>query len=94
MQDKLKQLQDAYDQGFIDEVAYQAKKKEIEHKAQDQLKNNELNDKLLKLKNALDSGILSSEEYEKKKAELISQSSHAELDNKLSQLRGALASAI
>ena len=56
MQDKLKQLQDDYDLGFIDEVAYQAKKKEIEHKAQDHLKNNELNDKLLKLKNALDLG--------------------------------------
>jgi len=94
MQDKLKQLQDAFDQGFIDEVAYQAKKKEIEHKAQDHLKNNELNDKLIKLKNARDSGILSLEEYEKKKADLISQSSHAELDNKLSQLRGALASGI
>ncbi|MCT7953958.1 SHOCT domain-containing protein [Laspinema palackyanum] len=94
MQDKLKQLQDAFDQGFIDEVAYQAKKQEIEHKAQDNLKNTELNEKLIKLKNALDSGILSSEEYENKKAELISQSSHAELDNKLSQIRAALASGI
>ncbi|MEG4243821.1 MULTISPECIES: SHOCT domain-containing protein [unclassified Microcoleus] len=92
--EKLKQLKDAFDQGFIDEVAYQAKKLEIENQSNDKKKNAELNEKLLKLKKALDAGILTETEYETKKAELIAQSSHAELDTKTSQLRAALASGI
>jgi len=92
--EKLKQLKDAFDQGFIDEVAYQAKKLEIENQSNDTKKNTELNEKLLKLKNALDAGVLTQTEYETKKAELIAQSSHAELDTKTSQLRAALASGI
>jgi hypothetical protein len=94
IQEKLKQLKDAFDQGFIDEVAYQAKKIEIENKDQDTQKNSELNEKLLKLRKTLETGILSQDEYENKKAELMAQSSHAELDSKLSQLRAALASGI
>jgi len=94
IQEKLKQLKDAFDQGFIDEVAYQAKKIEIENKDQDTQKNSELNEKLLKLRKTLEAGILSQDEYENKKAELMAQSSHAELDSKLSQLRAALASGI
>ncbi|MGA9382270.1 MAG: SHOCT domain-containing protein [Phormidium sp.] len=92
--DKLKQLKEAFDQGFIDEVAYNAKKAEIENKAVDQNKNAELNEKLLKLKKALDAGVLTQDEYEKKKAELMALSSNAELDSKLAQLKAALGTGI
>ncbi len=79
--EKLKQLKGAF-QGFIDEVAYQAKKVEIQNQSNETKKSAELNEKLLKLKNALDTGILTQTEYETKKAEWIAQSSHAELDTK------------
>jgi len=92
--EKLKNLKEAFDQGFIDEVAYQAKKTEIENQTTDQKKNAELNEKLLKLKNTLNAGILTQAEYETKKAELMAQSSNAELDGKLTQLRSALAAGI
>lgn len=91
---KLQQLKEEFDQGFIDEAAYLAKKQEIENQSVDQKKNAELNEKLVKLKNALDAGILTQEEYETKKAELMGQTSNTELDNKLAQLRTALAAGI
>jgi len=94
VEEKLKQLKDAFDQGFIDEAAYQKKKVEIQNQSNDTKKSPELNEKLLKLKKAFDTGILTQTEYETKKAELIAQSSHAELDTKTSQLRAALASGI
>ncbi len=94
IEQKLKQLQEAFEQGFIDEVAYNAKKIELENKALDRKKDTELNEKLSKLKNALDAGVLTSTEYEIKKAELMAQSSNVELESKLSQLKAALAAGI
>lgn len=94
VEEKLRQLKEAFDQGFIDEVAYQAKKIELENKASDRQQNAELNEKLLKLQNALNAVILNSTEFETKKAELMSQSSNAELDSKMSKLKAALAAGI
>ena len=94
VEDKLKKLQDVFEQGFIDEVAYHAKRRDLENQKLDQKNNHQLNEKLTKLKSALDAGILSQTEYETKKAELVAQSSNAELDSKLSQLKAALATGI
>jgi len=94
VEQKLQQLKEAFDQGFIDEVAYLAKKQQIENQSGDQKKNAELNEKLQKLKNALEAGVLTQDEYETKKAELMAQTSNTELDNKLAQLRTALAAGI
>jgi hypothetical protein len=93
-QEKLKQLKDAFDQGFIDEVAYNAKKLEIEAQVNAQKKETELNEKILKLKKALDAGILSQTEFELKKAELTRETSHSETDGKISRLKAALAAGI
>jgi Short C-terminal domain len=94
VEDKLKKLQDVFEQGLIDEVAYHAKRRDLENQKLDQKNNHQLNEKLMKLKSALDAGILSQTEYETKKTELVAQSSNAELDSKLSQLKAALATGI
>lgn len=92
--EKLKQLKDAFDQGFIDEVAYNAKKIEIEGQSNAQKQEAELNEKLLKLRKALDAGILNQTEFEMKKAELTRESSHSEAEDKISRLKAALAAGI
>ena len=94
VEQKLEQLKEVFDQGFIDEAAYLVKKQQIENQSLDQKKNAELNEKLEKLKNAVEAGILTQEEYETKKAELMAQTSNVELDNKLAQLRSALGAGI
>jgi len=94
IEQKLKALKEAFDQGFIDDVTYQAKKAAIENQGIDHKKNAELDARLAKLKSAFDSGILTQSEYKDKKAELLAQSSNAELDNKLAQLKTALSSGI
>lgn len=92
--EKLRQLKEAFDQGFIDEVSYNAKKIEIESQGNVQKKESELNEKLLKLKNALDAGILNQTEFDMKKAELTRESSHSETEDKISRLKAALAAGI
>ncbi len=94
VKEKLRQLKEAFDQGFIDEVAYNAKKIEIEGQGNAQKQEAELNEKLVKLKKALDAGVLNQTEFEMKKAELTRESSHSEVDDKLSRLKAALAAGI
>lgn len=94
LEDKLKQLRDAYDQGFIDEVAYNAKKLEIENKMRATQQDAKTEEKLMKLKSLLDAGILNQGEFEMKKAELMRESSNTELDAQISKLNAALAAGI
>ncbi|BAY25948.1 hypothetical protein NIES2100_57580 [Calothrix sp. NIES-2100] len=94
LEEKLKQLRDAYDQGFIDEIAYNAKKLEIEGQMRASKQSAGTEEKLMKLKSLLDAGILSQGEFEMKKAELIRESSNSELEVQISKLNAALASGI
>lgn len=94
LEEKLKQLRDAYDQGFIDEIAYNAKKLEIEGQMRTSKQNAGMEEKLMKLKSLLDAGILSQGEFEMKKAELMRESSNSELDAQISKLNAALAAGI
>jgi|GEM_PF-707313 len=91
---KLKQLKDAYDQGFIDEIAYNAKKLEIEAQMRTSKQNAGTEEKLMKLKSLLDAGILSQGEFEMKKAELMREPSNSELEAQISKLNAALAAGI
>lgn len=93
-ENKLKQLKNAYDDGFIDEIAYNAKKLEIEGQIQNTKQDIKTEEKLAKLKALLDSGILSQGEFEMKKAELIRDSSNSELDTQVSKLNAALAAGV
>ncbi|MEH2323119.1 MAG: SHOCT domain-containing protein [Nostoc sp.] len=94
LEEKLKQLRNAYDQGFIDEVAYNAKKLEIEGQMRVTYQNAETEGKLIKLKSLLDAGILTQGEFEMKKAEFMREPSNSELDVQISKLNAALAAAI
>jgi hypothetical protein len=94
LEEKLKQLRDAYDQGFIDEIAYNAKKLEIEGQMRASKQNAGTEEKLIKLKSLLDAGILSQGEFEMKKAELMRESSNSELEAQISKLNAALAAGI
>ncbi|MEH2052247.1 SHOCT domain-containing protein [Nostoc sp.] len=94
LEDKLKQLRDAYDQGFIDEIAYNAKKLEIEGQVRVTQHNAGTEEKLMKLKSLLNAGILSQGEFEMKKAEFMRESSNSELDAQISKLNAALAAEI
>lgn len=94
LEEKLKQLRDAYDQGFIDEIAFNAKKLEIEGQMRNAKQSAGTEEKLMKLKSLLDAGILSQGEFEMKKAELIRESSNSELDAQISKLNAALAAGI
>ncbi|WGV25174.1 SHOCT domain-containing protein [Halotia branconii] len=94
LEEKLKQLKDAYDQGFIDEIAYNAKKLEIEGQMRASKQGAEIEEKLMKLKSLLDAGILSKGEFEMKKAELMRESSNSELETQISKLNAALAAGI
>lgn len=91
---KIKQLKDAFDQGFIDEIAYNTKKLEIEGKMRSSKQDAHTEEKLMKLKSLLDAGILTQGEFELKKAELMRASSNSEMDSQLSKLNAALASGI
>ena len=93
-EEKLKQLRDAYEQGFIDEIAYNAKKLEIEGQMRTSTQNAGTEEKLTKLKSLLDAGILSRGEFEMKKAELMRESSNSELEAQISKLNAALAAGI
>lgn len=86
LEEKLKQLRDAYDQGFIDEIAYNAKKLEIEGQVRVTQQNAGTEEKLMKLKSLLNAGILSQGEFEMKKAELMREPSNSELDAQISKL--------
>ncbi|WP_298912737.1 SHOCT domain-containing protein [uncultured Nostoc sp.] len=94
LEEKLKQLKDAYDQGFIDEIAYNAKKLEIEGQVRVTQQNAGAEEKLEKLKSLVDAGILSQSEFEMKKAELMREPSNSELDAQISKLNAALAARI
>lgn len=94
LEEKLKQLRDAFDQGFIDEIAYNAKKLEIEGQMRSSKQSTETEEKLMKLKSLLDAGILSQGEFEMKKAELMRESSNSELEAQISKLNAALAAGI
>lgn len=94
LEEKLKQLRDAYDQGFLNEVAYNAKKLELEGQMRATQQNAETEEKLMKLKSLLDAGILNQGEFELKKAELMRESSNSELDAQISKLNAALAAGI
>jgi len=94
LEGKLKQLRDAYDQGFLNETAYNAKKLELEGQMRATNQDAETEGKLMKLKNLLDAGILSQGEFEMKKAELMRESSNSELDAQISKLNAALAADI
>jgi hypothetical protein len=94
LEEKLKQLRDAYDQGFIDEIAYNAKKLELESQMRNSKQNAETEEKLMKLKGLLDAGILSQGEFEMKKAELMRESSSSETEAQISKLNAALAAGV
>jgi hypothetical protein len=94
LEEKLKHLRDAYDQGFIDEIAYNTKKLEIEGHTRTSKQSAETEEKLMKLKSLLDAGILSQGEFEMKKAEFIRESSNSELEPQISKLNAALAAGI
>lgn len=91
---KLKQLKDAYDQGFIDEIAYNTKKLEIEGQIRASKQSSDVEERLKKLKNLLDSGILTQGEFEMKKSELMRESSNLELESQVSKLNAALSAGI
>lgn len=94
LEDKLKQLRDAHNQGFIDEIAYNAKKLEIEAQMRSSKQGADVEEKLMKIKALLDAGILSQGEFEMKKAELVRNSSNSELEAQISKLNAALAAGI
>jgi hypothetical protein len=94
LEEKIKQLKDAYNQGFIDEVAYNAKKLEIEGQMRTSHQDAETEEKLMKLKSLLDAGILSQGEFEMKKSELMRNSSNSEMEAQISKLNAALAAGI
>lgn len=81
LEEKLKQLRDAFDQGFIDEIAYNAKKLEIEGQMRSSKQSTETEEKLMK-------------QFEMKKAELMRESSNSELEAQISKLNAALAAGI
>jgi Short C-terminal domain len=94
LEEKLKQLSDAHNQGFIDEIAYNAKKLEIEAQVRSSKQGAEVEEKLMKIKSLLDAGILSQGEFEMKKAELMREPSNSELEAQISKLNAALAAGI
>jgi Short C-terminal domain len=94
LEEKLKQLGDAYDRGFIDEIAYNAKKLELEGQMRNSKLGADVEEKLIKLKALLDAGILSQGEFEMKKAELMRDSHNLELETQISKLNAALAAGI
>lgn len=94
LEEKLNQLRDAYTQGFIDEIAYNKKKLEIEGQMQASKQSVGIEEKLVKLKGLLDAGILTQSEFEMKKAELIRNSSNSDLDAQISKLNAAFAAGI
>ncbi|BAY32553.1 hypothetical protein NIES2107_44420 [Nostoc carneum NIES-2107] len=91
---KLKHLRDAYEQGFIDEIAYSAKRLEIEGLMQAFNQCADTEEKLIKLQHLLDAGILAQGEFEMKRSELIHESSHSEMEVQISKLNAALACGI
>lgn len=91
--EKLKQLQDAYDHGFIDAAAYDAKKREIESETHASVEASETQEQLAKLKSLFDAGILTQAEYEQKKQELT-RSSDSGRDHLYAELSAALAAGI
>ncbi|MBD2326831.1 SHOCT domain-containing protein [Alkalinema sp. FACHB-956] len=93
-EEKLKQLSDAYSQGFIDEIAYNAKKLELEGQMRSTQQDAKTEEKLMKLKSLLDAGILSQGEFEMKKSELMRESSSSELNAQVSKLNAAFAAGI
>lgn len=94
LEEKLKQLKNAYDEGFIDEVAYNTKKLELEGQVRTTKQDADTEEKLIKLKSLLEAGILSQGEFEMKKAELMRESSNSELTTQVSKLNAALAAGI
>jgi hypothetical protein len=93
-EEKLNQLREAYEQGFLDEIAYNKKKLEIEGQVRNSKQNAGTDEKLMKLKSLLDAGILTQGEFEMKKAELIRDSSSSDLDAQTSKLNAALAAGV
>ncbi len=91
--EKLQQLKDALDNGFITESAYNSKKQELEGQLHSAVEASATQGQLAKLKELFDAGILSQEEYEAKKREVV-QDSDSERDTLLSNLRAALDSGI
>ena len=91
---KLKQLEEAYKQGFIDKTAYNSKRADIEKQMESTKQNAETEEKLLKLKGLLEAGILTQSEFEAKKAELIPNFVSSDLEAKISKLNTALAAGI
>jgi Short C-terminal domain len=94
LEEKLKLLVDAYSQGFIDEVAYNAKKLELEGQMRNSKQGAEVEEKLMKIKSLLDAGILTQGEFEMKKAELMREPSNSELESQISKLNAAFAAGI
>jgi hypothetical protein len=88
-EEKLQQLKEALDNGFITQTAYNAKKQELEGQLHSAVEASAAQTQLAKLKELFDAGILNQEEYETKKREVM-QSSDSERDALLSNLRAAL----
>jgi hypothetical protein len=94
LEEKLKLLMDAHNQGFIDEITYNTKKLEIEGQMRNFKQGAEVEEKITKIKSLLDAGILTQGEFEMKKAELMREPSNSELESQISKLNAAFAAGI
>lgn len=93
LNEKLRQLREAYDSGFITETAYTAKKLGLESQNHVSVELSAAQMQLDKLQQLLDAGILSPDEFEAKKHE-VERGFHLERETAAAKLSSALSSGI
>ena len=93
LHEKLRQLREAYDNGFISEAAYNAKKLGLESQTAAQAELATAQAQMNKLQELFDNGILSPEEFEAKKGE-VERGYHLERESETAKLGSALAAGI
>ena len=93
LNDKLRQLREAYDNGFITESAYNAKKLGLESQSHASMELSAAQTQMAKLQELLDAGILSSDEFEAKKRE-VEQGFHLERETSTAKLSAALTAGV
>lgn len=93
LQEKLRQLKEAHDNGFITDAAYQAKKLDIQSQTSAAVETTAAQQQLDRLQALFDQGILNYEEFEAKKRE-VTQDTVSERDALTARLSAAFAAGI
>ncbi len=93
LNEKLRQLREAYDSGYITEAAYNTKKLGIENQTQASVEMSAAQVQMAKLHELLNAGILSPDEFENKKNE-VERGYSLERETPATKLSAALASGV